>query len=200
MPVDEDAAAGRETYWASQTGYHEHRAPEEQDVGAQEFSQRFVREWLLPLGGSFLELGCGAGRNLAELRRQAQDVELSGIDVNAGALEVARRSVAGGAFSVGSLYDLGEVPDRSVDVVFTTGVLMHVPHERVDAVVQEMLRIARVAVVHSELHGQPREYDFHRYPRDYGAVYGALDLDVRYVVEPQDDGTGGERGLLAARV
>jgi SAM-dependent methyltransferase len=199
MARDEDPATGRERYWASLEGYHEHLEPEAQDAGAKALSEAFVRDWLLPTGGrSFLELGCGAGRNLVELRRQRADADLRGVDANADGVAVARAAVPGADIEVGSLYELGAFADDSADVVFTAGVLMHIPHDHVEAVVREMLRIARVAVVHSELHGARHEFDFHRYPRDYGALYAKLGLPCRYAVEPLTDGTGGERALLSA--
>jgi SAM-dependent methyltransferase len=200
MLRDDDPSEGRERYWSSIADYHEHRAPTVQDAGARTETESFVSEWLLPTGGSsFLELGCGAGRNLVELRRLS-DVGLYGLDTNAGSLGVAAEAVPGAALMHGSLYDLSGYKDNSVDVVFTAGVLMHIPHEKVAGIVAEMRRIARLAVVHSELHGDSRPYDFHRYPRDYGALYEAIGLPYRYVVEPLTDGTSGDRGLLSADV
>ncbi len=136
MAPDDDPAAGREHYWASLRGYHEHLEPGAQDAGAKALSEVFVRDWLLPTQGlSFLELGCGAGRNLVELRRQRAEVELRGVDANAEAVDVARRAAPGARIEVGSLYELDGCGDDSVDVVFTAGVLMHIPHEDVEAVV-----------------------------------------------------------------
>jgi SAM-dependent methyltransferase len=197
MALDNDPAKGREEYWASLDDYHEHREPVVQDQGARALTEAFVRDWLLPTGGrSFLELGCGAGRNLAELCRQAPDAQLRGVDVHARAVDVARSVVPGARVDVGSIYRLAHLAERSVDVAFTAGVLMHVPHDQAELVVGEMLRIARIAVVHSELHGEPHSFDFHRYPRDYGALYTKLGIEHRYLVEPLTDGTRGERGVL----
>jgi hypothetical protein len=65
---------------------------------------------------------------------------------------------------------------------------MHVPAPELEGVVREMHRIASHAVVHFELHGPSHTFDFHRYPRDYSAVYARLGLPVeRYIVFPRSD-------------
>jgi len=107
---------------------------------------------------------------------------------------------------VGSLYDLSGYADGSFDVVFTSGVLMHVPHDSVEATVREMHRLARRAVVHFELDGPSNSFDFHRYPRNYSALYQRLDMSVEVSYEtflPTDFrsmGTGSfSLALLVAR-
>ena len=72
-----------------------------------------------------VELGCGAGRNLAALRRRYPDVKLVGLDINEEGLAAARTALPGGQFHAIDLYDL--VPDYVVgaDVVLTCGVLSH---------------------------------------------------------------------------
>jgi hypothetical protein len=86
-----------------------------------------------------------------------------------------------------SIYDLAHIPSQSVDIVLTSGVLMHVPEEKVGGVIREAHRIARMAVVHFELHGPSHSFDYHRYPRDYGALYSTLGLDGTYTVFPRRD-------------
>jgi hypothetical protein len=191
MPVEQVAhSVSREASWRDIRDYHEHRPPERQDETAQRVSEWLAREVLQPLGGdgAYLELGCGAGRNLRALSATAPAATLYGLDINEGAVREARRTVPNATVEHGSLYELTGHSDGSADVVFTSGVLMHVPNAELDAVVQDMHRIAARAVVHFELHGPSHEFDFHRYPRDYAAVYARLGLAVeRYTVFPRGD-------------
>ena len=48
-----------------------------------------------PLGGSVLELGCGTGRNLAELKHLRPDLRLCGLDVSEQMLETAAGKLSG---------------------------------------------------------------------------------------------------------
>lgn len=187
-----DEASDRARFWASLGDYHEHRQHETQDPSANLFSKWFAGEVVGPFDPRrVLELGCGAGRNLRHIQETIPGVEVVGIEINEAAAERAR--VATGATVVNrSLYepfdDLGKF-----DVVFTTGVLMHVPHDVVEDVVRSMVESATRAVAHFELHGEPHTFDFHRYPRDYGDLYERLELPATYrVLDSQDPLNAGE--------
>ncbi|MBI4806370.1 MAG: class I SAM-dependent methyltransferase [Desulfovibrio sp.] len=56
---------------------------------------RLLQRLPVPLGGSVLELGCGTGRNLAELRQLRPDLRLCGLDVSERMLETAQRKLSG---------------------------------------------------------------------------------------------------------
>jgi hypothetical protein len=185
LPIGETAA-----WWRSQHDYPEHR--EAQDGHAERLTQWLVSQ-LQPLGRSFLEVGCGAGRNLLHLRG-----ELHGFDVNPEAIQVAQRLLPNADLQVGdALTQLRSRPDQSIDVVFTAGVLMHIPD--VDEIIAEMSRVARKAVVLSEMHGEPRDYDFWRYPRDYRR-FNLPDTSYEVFGDWRSDGTPGFRtALLVAR-
>jgi len=76
---------------------------------------------------SVLELGCNIGNNLRALRGLLPDADLHGVEINAeAAAEVA--AWGGATVEVGSLTDLA--PDRTYDLTFTKGVLIHVAPER----------------------------------------------------------------------
>jgi len=105
---------------------------------------------------SILELGCNCGVNLHGLRNLGYRY-VSGIEMNAHALAEMRRSFPDlekvAEISLGTLENLlPKMPSKSVDVVFTMGVLMHV-HPRSHQVFSEMVRIARryVAIIEAEV-------------------------------------------------
>lgn len=152
-----------EQWWRDAAAdYPEHRPGADQDASAHRLTE-WLAGVLQPLGRSFLEAGCGAGRNLAALSGDRY-----GIEINAHA---ARRARATGAtvYEGDLLDELRRLPDALTDVAFTCGVLTHVPHDRVHAIVSELRRVAGTVVL-AEMHGDPRPYDFWRYPRNYSTL------------------------------
>lgn len=190
---DEDESADRERFWERIDDYHEHQSSEAQDEFSNMFSEWFATEVIAPLEPTrVLELGCGAGRNLKHIRRALPDVDVVGVEINPVAAERARAATRGDIVQR-SLYepleDLGPV-----DVAFTAGVLMHVPHSEVDRVIRSMVANSTKAVVHFELHGVAHDFDFHRYPRDYAALYAGLGVEgaTYRVLNRRDPLNGGE--------
>ena len=184
-------AGATERFWESLEGYHEHLAADRQAAFAHRISSWFAEEVLRPLAPqSFMEIGCGAGRNLLYARRTMPDARAIGIDINPHAVSVAAEQLgAGASVRQGSVYDLGQFPDGSIDVLFSMGVLMHIAHDRVAEVVEHMHRIARVAVIHLECHGPSYSFDYHKYPRNYEELYRRVGsgLKVDYTVYQRED-------------
>lgn len=175
MPVQQqEEVSSRNVFWSQISDYHEHRVAEKQDESAL-----MVSKWLADLlaqqyrPDSVLEVGCGAGRNLLALSERMPEAKVAGIEINPAAVGVAIERLQGAAeVRQGNLYaDLSRFEDGSFDVVFSCGVLMHVPHANLYGVLSQMHRIARKAVLHFELHGPSHAFDFHRYPRNYREAY-----------------------------
>jgi len=89
-------------------------------------------------GGRVADLGCGPGRVAAFLA--AKGVEVVGIDLSLGMLEMARRAHADLPCAVG---DLGALPlaDRSLDGAVCWYSIIHTEPHRLDAVFNEMARV-----------------------------------------------------------
>jgi pseudaminic acid biosynthesis-associated methylase len=86
-----------------------------------------------------LEVGCNRGHNLVALRALLGDaVELSGVEPNPHALGLARGTGAAECHA-GHILDL-PFADGSFDLVFTAGVLIHVPPENLTAALEELHR------------------------------------------------------------
>ncbi|MGH9367617.1 MAG: class I SAM-dependent methyltransferase [Thermoanaerobaculia bacterium] len=123
---------------------------------------------------SILEVGCNCGVNLHGLRSLGYR-HLSGIEMNGNAVAEMRRSFPDlekvAEISLGTLEELlPKMPSKSVDVVFTMGVLMHV-HPRSCQVFSEMVRIARRYIVIIEAEIANCGYLF---ARNYRRVFGRL--------------------------
>jgi ubiquinone/menaquinone biosynthesis C-methylase UbiE len=80
----------------------------------------------LPTGATLLELGCGAG--VPSTRRLAEHCAVTGVDVSAHQLRLARGNVPAATFVHADLMRV-ELPDASVDAVTAFYVLAHVPRE-----------------------------------------------------------------------
>jgi SAM-dependent methyltransferase len=100
---------------------------------------------------SILEVGCGYGKLLHEIRRRL-DVPLLGIDFSPTQLQQARRYLGGGD-GVGLLLGSGEhlpFPDQSIDMVVTSAVILHNPPPAAERIRREILRVARRYAAHNE--------------------------------------------------
>ena len=88
--------------------------------------QRYTNELLdrLPAGARVLELGCGSGTPTTALLAQRFDV--TGVDISARQLELARQAVPGATFIHADMADL-TFPPASFDAVVALFSLIHVP-------------------------------------------------------------------------
>jgi glycosyltransferase involved in cell wall biosynthesis/2-polyprenyl-3-methyl-5-hydroxy-6-metoxy-1,4-benzoquinol methylase len=93
-------------------------------------------------GDDVLEVGCGTGYLSLELARRGRDV--TGIDVSAVAVDIARRHAAGtpARFEVASAVEL-PFPDSSFDVVFSVEVMEHLHPSDARAHLSEAARVLR---------------------------------------------------------
>lgn len=131
---------------------------------------------------SILEVGCNLGSKLGAWLTVLPNAEISGVEPNAEA--VAKASKVPGVKSVvqGDAYKL-PFGDESFDLVFTSGVLMHVPTERINDAVKEIFRVAKryiVAIeqrseVEQEIQPSFRGVGRMWFSRDYTKLYGQFD-------------------------
>jgi pseudaminic acid biosynthesis-associated methylase len=91
---------------------------------------------------SVLEVGCNVGGNLQWITQRVDPTHVTGVDVNAKALRLLDRRVPGvrGMYAPARELPIG---DRSIDFVFTMGVLIHQPEETLEKVMSEMVRTSR---------------------------------------------------------
>lgn len=91
---------------------------------------------------SVFEFGCNAGKNLLTVRERLPKCFLAGIDINAQAIEVARKSKL--RASVGDEKLLELFPNRAFDICFTVSVLDHMPEPA--AALRELARMSAKAL------------------------------------------------------
>jgi trans-aconitate methyltransferase len=81
---------------------------------AQRLRRRVIRSWLALDGGParLLDIGCGQGDLIAELKPQYPQTELCGIDYSQAGIEVAQRKVPGATFMQRDLLRDAEIPPQ----------------------------------------------------------------------------------------
>lgn len=100
-------------------------------------------------GKRVVDIGCGVGDLLAEVRARQPDVDVCGLDFSPKAIEGARRVLPDGEFRRFVIDRTLPYADHSFDIVLCTDVIEHLEYPK--AVVAELVRICRpggtVAVV-----------------------------------------------------
>ena len=120
---------------------------------------------LLPKDASILELGCGAGRNLAALK-QAGFINLSGVEINPDAIALGRKclDLSGIAITCAAIEDI-DIP--TVDCVYTHGVLMHMPPAS-EVIFERIAKASKRVIMTVE-----NEFSTGglQWPRNYGQIF-----------------------------
>lgn len=162
--------------------------------GRRDFWERLVRE----LGvTSALEVGCNIGANLQWLAELLGPERCAGVDVNEKALRRLGERVPGVDARLASAREL-PFADGSFDLVFTTGVLIHVPAADLDGIMREVARCSRRHVLCGEYFAEQETEVFYRgqegalFKRPYGAEYERVHPELELVEEgflPRGDGS-----------
>jgi pseudaminic acid biosynthesis-associated methylase len=97
---------------------------------------------------SFLEVGCNAGNQLLLLKEMGWS-NLSGTELQPYAIEIARSRLPGISVKQGSALALPWT-DSSFDVVFTSGVLIHISPDDLAQAMDELHRISKAYIWCSE--------------------------------------------------
>ena len=111
-------------------------------VTRREVNQAFLQG--IPQDASFLEVGCNVGNQLLQLQAQGH-ANLCGVEVQPYAVEIAKSRVSNAAIRQGSVLAL-PYGDDSFDIVFTSGVLIHIAPEDIPQAMAEIHRCARAYV------------------------------------------------------
>lgn len=133
---------------------------------------------------SVLEVGCNRGHNLKALSMILPKTSaIVGVDPNDLALKTAAE-VGGVSVGKASGDDL-PFEDGVFDIVFTAGVLIHIPPSELEAVLHEILRVSRRYILAIEYYASEKKELLYRglpgllWKRDYAASYISIYADLR---------------------
>ena len=162
-------------------------------LGAGPSHRRLVTQADPPPGGRVLEIGCGTGNVLAAMARRRPDVELVGLDPDAGALERARGKLGAGVRLEQGFADDLPLPDADVDRVLSSLMLHHLPADEQRGALREVRRVLRPG---GSLHLLDMEGERSRSPisRLAGAAMGAMSRTRRSGPEHEGQGHGHGHG------
>lgn len=124
---------------------------------------------------SVLDAGCGFGR-VIELILDNFDVEnIAGIDLSPQQIENARKYVKSSRvqLSTGTIYDLG-MPDNSYDLVIAASVLMHIPFNKIEKAIAELVRVSKRHIVNLDWYERDKlgeEAGGYCFAHNYPALY-----------------------------
>lgn len=181
----------QENFWAGDFG-REYTARNRVD-----WSKRvpFWEDMIMWTGArSALEIGCNCGWNLRALNSIDPGLELTGIDVNSGALEEAIQ--AGYDVYECPAVDVGRKLPAHADLVFSAGVLIHIGEDQISAVMDSIIAASKQYVLAIEYASDVSEevpYRGHSerlWRRPFGKMYEAKGLKL---IETGEAGEGFDR-------
>lgn len=151
----------------------------------REFISRIVKQ-----NGINSVLECNSGSNLLYIHKLCPNVKSVGIDICKDALDFGKDVEKNPAELIHkSIYDLHDFKNDSFDLVFTCGVLAHIPSLEIDKIIKNMCRISKKYVFNIELHGEndvPQSYDVdnnpHVWTTNYKSVYSNIGIDMKKIV------------------
>lgn len=113
---------------------------------------------------SVLEIGCNCGPNLYLLAKRFPGADIRGIDINPMAVDkgnelLVHAGITNVKLSLGKADDLRQFENKSFDVVFTDAVLIYIGRDRIEKVMQEMIRVSRYGLVLLERHRDSHNMD-----------------------------------------
>ena len=179
--------ADRRKYWETRECGERMRLAYEGDPDTEMSGWAFMDgvKGLAPQPKSILEVGCGYGR-LLKMLWDGGHRNLFGVDMSIASLTAARSYLKSPevTLSVADVTDGLPFVDKSIGLVFTSGVLMHIPPKLFPKAVGECLRVARTWVMHCEdvRKGYPKYgHDVKAHYESLGYSPVTLDMPVPYL-------------------
>ena len=174
MPDPSTSETARlEGLWSGAFGHAYGQRNREAYKGRAPFWETLFAEFPM---NSALEVGCSVGANLVWVAKHLPQQALTGIDINADALEILKRALPDVRTVKTAARDL-PFPDASFDLVYTTGVLIHQPVEGLLDVMSEIVRCSARYVLCGEYHAADLTEVPYRgqtgalFKQDYGRIY-----------------------------
>ena len=161
-------------FWTGQGGdaYIDRNAFTLQNVAMRASMWERILDRVNPIN-RVLEVGANVGINIAALQRiLPPHVSYYAIEPNAQAIKKLQELVPGAYQGVADDIPL---PDGKIDIVFTSGVLIHIEPEKLLGSCAEIVRVARRYVIAAEYFSeQPQQIDYrgsYIWKRDFGKFY-----------------------------
>ena len=119
---------------------------------------------------SVLEIGCNCAPNLQRIKKEFKGVKLAGVDINEQSIVSAINTLPEATLRVSEASEL-PVEDKSYDLVITDAILIYIDRKEIKKVRDEMLRVARKAIVMVEWQADREDKLFGHWRRDYRKLF-----------------------------
>ena len=135
---------------------------------------------------SILELGCAGACNIQYINEFGNDnLEVVGIDVNGQAIESAKKRFPEYKFYEFDITN-GFPLSFNMDVIYSMGVLIHIPNDYIDKVLYEMLKSFNKQIILIEKHSED-EYLLSDHPDKWETTYNfekrIMDVHSNYITD-----------------
>jgi SAM-dependent methyltransferase len=184
------------TYWEKQGMHMVDRELECQEPdGWRGEEKKLVVERVAELAPlRVLEFGCGYGRILKSLQERLNEAFICGCDISFANLKNSKAYLSNSVASLLQVDGRFGLPfkDKSFDVVFTCGVLTHIPPPSDIAVRQELLRVASEYIIHCE----STVVGPYQFGHDHKAIYSSMGYAVEELQFPLDQGFSNPRQFI----
>lgn len=111
---------------------------EKYGISRVDMNMQFLTD--VPKNAKILEVGCNAGQQLIRLSEMGF-TDLYGVEPNEKAMKKAKKNLPNAEIKLGDGSKLREQTE-SLDMVFTSGVLMHIPEPQLTVVMSEIIRVS----------------------------------------------------------
>jgi len=144
--------------------------------------------------GSVLELGCCGGCNIQHFPAEKLQNTI-GIDINSGAIKYAKNKNLAATFINGDITMPFDFLSSNVDIVCSMGVLIHMPKNKIDNVLKNMLDVCNIGLVLIETAGKEqtlnpdpfKEQYIYDIPRRIKSINSNVDISVNDLIEQHND-------------
>ena len=143
----------------------------------------------VPTGGRILEVGCNVGNQLLLLHDMGYS-DLYGVEIQSYAVELANRRLPYATIVQGSAFKI-PFPDEHFDLVFTSGVLIHIAPADLGRALAEIYRVAKAWIWGSEYYAPSateinyRGHDTLLWKSDFSKAYQNQFPDLQLIREEQ---------------
>ena len=163
---------------------------------------------------SIFEVGMMSGRNLYYIKDAFPDTQVAGLEVNPRAVKFAKEklNVSDKDLLCMDLHDMDNIKE-SYDIVFSSGVLIHIIPDDLKSVCEKMLRRANKYVMHIEECGNEevvkgpkymnpirKESNQVQWAPDLISIYKQLGYEPKVIELPLDVRTNGASDLIIVKV
>lgn len=159
---------------------------------------------------SIFEVGVFSGRNLRYIQDRFPNAKVGGVDVSEQIVEYASEKVPEAKIECSTVYDMNT--DDKWDIVFTMGVLLHIPMDQINTAVSNCVKRANKYVIHLETDGDnvvshgPADVDpkivkeLLRWKPNLTSIYDGLGYNVDKIEVPREFSTSGAKHFLVVKI